>query len=207
MSVRALAAWVALVLGATACGPRRPPPPPTEVEDPALLVSSDELGRDFMVQQKVHATFGDRELVFQAVLQKSGGRLTIVALSLQGTRLFTLEQTGKTVRFERYTARELPFSPWHILVDIHRSYFRRGPAPPLTGRRTVRFGQEVMRETWRDGTLTERTFERPAARASGRITIRYGAGGGELLERPMRYHDGALGYTLVVTPIRFQRLP
>lgn len=195
-----------LVLGflLVACGPPPPPAAALDVEDDSLLVSSEAITPDFIVHQKVHASFGERKMVFQAVIQKAQGRLTIVALTLQGTRLFTLEQSGKTVRFQRYTRSELPFSPRHILVDIHRSYFRRLASPPASGRRVARSGPELLRETWSGGQLIERSIEIVEAKRPERITIRYGAGGASLLERPVRYHNGYLGYTLAVTPLRFK---
>ena len=187
-----------------ACGPRPPPAAALEVEDDSLLASSEAITPDFMVHQKVQASFGERNLVFQAIIQKANGRLTIVALTLQGTRVFSLVQSGKKVTFERYTKSELPFSPRHILVDIHRSYFRRLATPPASGRRVARSGGELLRETWRGGQLVERTIEIIEAKRPERITIRYGAGGPSLLERPVRYHNGYLGYSLTVTPLRFK---
>lgn len=196
----------ALVLGflLVACGPPPPPAAALDVADDNLLVPSEAITPDFIVHQRVHASFGERKMVFQAVIQKAEGRLTIVALTLQGTRLFTLEQSGTTVRFERYTKSELPFSPRHILVDIHRSYFRSLASPPASGRRVASSGGELLRETWRRGQLVERTIEIIEAKRPERITIRYGAGGASLLERSIRYHNGYLDYTLVVTPLRFK---
>jgi hypothetical protein len=179
-----------------ACGPpRRPPAAALDVDHPSLLVASQEIRPDFVLQQKVAARFGERRVVFQAVIQAARGRLTVIALSLQGTRVFTLEQTGRQVSFQRHTRSELPFSPRHILVDIHRAYFR-GPGDSP---------RERVRDREEGGVLVERIVELVGA-GEERIRIRYGQGGARLLERPVRYHNGYLGYTLEVTPVSFKLL-
>jgi len=197
----------AVALAAAPGCPRPPPSPPAaalDVDDPDLLASSEAIEPDFLVHQRVHATFGERELVFQAVIQAARGRLTVIALTLQGARVFTLEQSGKRVSFERHTEMALPFSPKHILVDIHRAYFRfAASAPPRGDHRVFRQKGEIVRETWRRGVLIDRVVELAAAERPERIAIHYGSGGPRLLERPLSYRNGYLGYTLVVTPLRF----
>jgi hypothetical protein len=197
----------ALLLAAVAgCGANQPRAPEPDVEDPALLVSSEDIAPSFTVQQKVHATFREREIVFQAVIQAAGGRLTVVALTPQGQRAFVIEQTGRSVRFRRHVSRELPFSPWHILVDIHRAYFRGTAAQRPDGRHRVAHGREVMFETWRGGRVVRRTFQRAGSRTPGAITIDYAGAGTTLLERTVTYRDRVRGYTLVVTPVRYSPL-
>jgi hypothetical protein len=175
------------------------------VEDPRLLVASEEIRPDFSLHQRVHATFRDRELVFQAIIQTAGGKLTIVALTPQGTRAFVLEQTGKRVTFERHVSRDLPFSPWHILTDVHRTYFRGAAGPRPDGEHTVDHGIEVMRETWQGGVLRTRSFT-PHGKDDPVVTIRYGGSGVSLPQRPVTYRHHELGYTLRVTPVRFKLL-
>jgi hypothetical protein len=129
-------AMVVLGLTLASCGPPRPERPEANIEDPSLLVSTDDMGADVSVEQTVTATHRGRHLTFRAVIQKHADSLTVVAFTAQGQRAFVLTQKQKQVQFEQQSGPELPFSPWHILLDIHRIYFyspeRRAAVPDVT---------------------------------------------------------------------------
>lgn len=193
---------VALLM-ALACGPRLQPINDKEIEKPELLVDTTELGGDFTARQSVEATFRDRKAIFQAIVQKTGERLVIVALTPQGQRAFVLEQRGRTVSFEKSPGAELPFSPWHILVDIHRGIFRGGgPSPKARpdGKHSVAHVLEPMTDTWSGGALTRRVISAHGTERA--IIIDYATpSSGPLYRRPLTYRNHRVGYTLKITPI------
>src|SRR5262249_55424302 len=77
---------------------------------------------------------------------------------------------------------ELPFSPRNVVVDVHRVFFKRLPAPPQAGYSGVVRGElddETVEETWRDGQLRASAFTRPGggrfASSWGRAALGRGA--------------------------------
>ena len=201
-----------------ACGPppapRHPVPPP----DPQVLVHVSELPGDFLAHQEVHATFGSNDLMFQAVVQKRGSVLTIVTLGPDGSRAYLIEQSGKVVRSEKYVSRELPFSPMHILQDVHRCYFMAGESLPSSAdgtgsTRRLRLS-EYIEDDYREQALVRRVFRSVLAGDSSSsqeagptiATVEYSGSGDNLLERPVVYRNEELKYTLDIRPIAYSVL-
>jgi hypothetical protein len=169
-----------------------------QVEDPALLVDVGNIGADFFLQQEVHATFDKRTLIFQAVLQKKGDKLTIVTLAPDGSRAYLIEQVGKKVHSEKFVSRELPFSPWHILLDVHRCYFGQ-PAG----------GPDVYEDAANGGGLTERVVKRgPGGEKPGETIARiaYSGDSDQVLQRRVVYDNVQFGYRLEIRPMNFRLL-
>lgn len=201
--MRPMAAVCFFVL--TGCGgSQKMQGPPPVVEDPALLTSTDDIAKHFVVQQRVRARFGDREIVFHATIQNTERGLVLIAFSPQGQKAFVLQQKGKAVTWENHLGRKLPFSPWRILLAIHRTYFRGSRVPLPDGKHVVDHAKERVRETWQSGRLRERTFENKSTH--NRITIRYGGESRELFESSATYHNETFDYTLEVVPVRFSIL-
>ncbi|MCP4446851.1 MAG: DUF3261 domain-containing protein [Myxococcales bacterium] len=221
--LRVLLLLVVVSVSATtlfACG--HPPARHPVAPDPQVLVDVSEIPGDFLVHQEVRAKFGSDNLVFQAVIQKQGTVLTIVTLAPDGSRAYLIEQSGKVVNSEKYVSRELPFSPIHILQDVHRCYFMAGDSLPSSSQgtgttRTLRLA-EYIDEDYRDQLLVRRVFRTVAAQTgsssdaqdkqAGAVvaTVEYTGPGENLLERPVVYRNQDLNYVLDIRPIAYSVL-
>lgn len=173
------ACTTALALGLLGfgCHPPSNAKPPTQY--PGTLVSTEALGEQwspFMARQKVTAEIGTpptRTASFEGVLQLSGEELLLVGLTPFGTKAFVVRQKGQHVELETFTDQPLPFQPRDILLDIHRTLFLTVPGAPQDGTvETTRDGERIT-ETWKNGKLLQRRFQRLDDNPPGEITIHY----------------------------------
>ena len=198
---RAVLAAAALGL---ACAAARPRP---ELPDyPGVLVRPSVVPGDFIRMQKLVAHFQGDTHSLEAVLQKKGDDLTLVALSPFRTRLFVLEQHGLEMKFTSSLPRELPFPPRYILYDVERVYFRGLNGAPLSdGEHRGNLDGEQVREVWAGGRLLRRDFTRPDL--PGRIAIVYKPGMAGAVSPPLiEIDDGWAGLQLTITTLSEQKL-
>lgn len=197
-------AWAGALLlaGATiACGPSMPAEAPEgELRYPGILHAPGELSPDFAVEQHVEIRKGEGTGGFDAVLQKRAGELVIVGLGPMGIRAFTLKQVGDEAVFEQAMGPKFPFPPRNVLVDIHRAFFKRLPAPPggfPDGVHEGELDEERVVETWRGGELRERAYHRPSFRP-GAVRVTYGPGcrADRCEPATVRIDNGWFGYRL-----------
>jgi hypothetical protein len=178
---------------------------------PGTLIASSELGPDFMARQKLSGTHGDQQFRFEAVLQLRGGVLTVVGLTPFNAKAFVLEQTGTEVEFQQFLERELPFPPQYILQDIHRTWFwhQRLPWGDHPGEESPQAEVEGERvhETWQDGSLVRRTFERLDGAPAGLLRIDYVGGHRSGKPAPHVVIDNAwFGYRLEIETAQWRAL-
>lgn len=176
----ALAGALAGLGALTACTPTPPRGPssdPASLDYPGVLHPPGELTPDLVIEQHVVVSKGDRRGAFDGVLQKLGDELILVGLGPLGVRAFVLRQEGEGARVERTLGPPLPFPPRNVLVDVHRAFFKRLPAPPRDGVHRGRLDGEEVTETWRAGSLVERRFVREEFRP-GAVRVIYGPGCG-----------------------------
>jgi len=202
----------ACVLALAACASRRPPPP----EGPPYggpLVDPKAVSRDFIDRQQITAAYGGRTARFDAVVQKRGDTLTLVALTPFGSRAFVLQQTGGDVTFQSYVPETLPFPPKYILIDVQRVYFAslapEDGGPPPDGEQRGERGGEVEAERWQGGVLLRRTFRRADGSPPGEIVIDYGRegmGADGTPPRAISFDNGWYGYRLEIRTLSHQRL-
>lgn len=193
---------LATLLVLASCGQPVRPVDSREIENAELLVDTAIIGGDFTARHSIEARFGERRAIFQAILQKTGDRLIIVGLTPQGQRAFVLQQRGREVEYDQAPGVELPFSPWHILVDIHRGLFRGGgpsPAPRPDGEHHVAHPLEPMVETWSGGSLTRRVIAIHGVERGA--VVEYAPGSGPLYARSLRFRNLRVGYTLRISPL------
>src|SRR3954471_6587513 len=104
-------------------------------EYPCVLHDPKTVAHDFSVHQSlvVKAVHDGKpaEGQLDAVLQKQGDTLLIVGFGPMNVKAFTLNQTGSRIEFAQFMGPPLPFSPRNVIVDVHRIYFKRLPAPPV----------------------------------------------------------------------------
>lgn len=171
---------------------------------PGELISTADMGSNFLARQKLRGTFGEQEFAFEAVMQLHGGKLTVLGLTPFGTKAFVLTQTGTEVEFEKLIDREIPFPPEYMLQDIHRAWLwhARLPwtdAPPSETAPSVEIAGERVTEQWSENGLVRRTFARLDGQPPGEIRIDYI--GGHRTGRPAKQvvlENGWFGYRLEI---------
>jgi hypothetical protein len=143
-----------------------------EADYPWELLPSDSLGKDLFWRQRISASFQDREESFQAVVQSSNGVLLVVGLSPMGTKSFILRQEGLDSTFEEFVDGEFPFPGRFILIDLQRCFFPLGSTDTIhSGVNLFQFNGETVEETWRDGQLVTRRFQRPGYGEHGEAIV------------------------------------
>ena len=115
---------------------------------------------------------------FDAILQKQGDTLLIVGLGPMNVKAFTLEQRGDRIEFTQLFGPELPFSPRNVVVDVHRVFFQRlpAPAPGYSGTKRGELDGETVEETWQAGELRRAVFTRPGSALRGAVSVELGPG-------------------------------
>jgi len=118
MARRALRAWLLApaLLGAGCLhlpGRARAVP-----ECPGEPVSSDALGGDFLVRQRLRVVHEDRTFALDLVAQKRGGELLLLGFHPLGAKLFTLRQRGLETRVDALPAPALEVPPANALRDF-----------------------------------------------------------------------------------------
>ena len=152
-------------------------------EYPGVLHEPKTLKPDFMVRQTLTIRTKHKgepvEAELDAVLQKQGDTLLIVGFGPMNAKAFTLKQVADRIEFAQFMGPELPFSPRNIVVDVHRVYFKRLPAPTQANYSGVIRGQldgEQVEETWKDGQLRATVFTRPGEKFKGAVRIELAEG-------------------------------
>lgn len=205
---RGRAVAVALVAGLAGASCRSPA---SDLAEPktALLVSSDALGPPFLARQKVVVRRGESTESFEAAVQVHGGKLVLVAMTPMGIKLFTVVQQGQAVQATTSAGLQLPFSPEHVLVDVHRAYFAAIPsAPRADGVHALRVADETLEETWAAGRLERRAFF-PGGGGKPTVTVDYGRGlaPGQAWPPTTVLTDLRRGYTLEILTTGWDPLP
>jgi hypothetical protein len=197
------------------CAPAAPPPAPaprlSERGYPGVLHAPSSYPGDFLDEQKVSATYGDKSVSFEAVVQKQGDEMIILGRTPFGSRAFLLKQKGTEVSFEAYVDREMPFPPRYMLLDVHRALLAGIAAPGAAlsdGMHTLAREEELVTERWEGGRLRERRFRRASGEPAGEIVIVYDGGMGADRAPPRRlsFSNGWFGYRLEITTSSHQRL-
>jgi hypothetical protein len=180
---------------------------------PGELISTAEMGSNFLARQKLRGTFGEQEFAFEAVIQLHGGKLTVLGLTPFGTKAFVLTQTGTEVEFQSLIDREIPFPPEYMLQDIHRAWLWHarlpwGDNPPTLASLpdatdlaapSIEVAGERVTEQWSENGLVRRTFLRLDGQPPGEIRIDYI--GGHRTGRPAKQvvlENGWFGYRLEI---------
>lgn len=204
---------------AAACGgPKRSSVISTHApaEYPGVLHDPKTLPHDFMVRQTltIKTTRDGKpvEAELDAVLQKQGNELLIIGFGPMNVKGFTLSQRGDQIEFKQFMGPELPFSPRNIVVDVHRVYFKRLPAPTdptYTGVLRGELDGETVEETWENGELRASVFSRPAEpKLKGAIRVQMTEGCSPAACEPesATLVNEWFGYTLAIANEGYERL-
>ena len=164
-----LTTWLALA----ACGCSAPPPLPV---CHARLSADDP---DFVLRQSLRFTHAEQTHTVDAVLQKRGETLTLVALAPWGGKAFSIVRTGAQVDFQRHVpADRLPVDPHRVLHDVDRALFCRVATSPTDGDVQRRDDDQTITERWEAGLLRARTFQptHPDLNSRGVVRVDYHPG-------------------------------
>ncbi len=206
-----------MLLALAACGhPPRTSTIRTEApsEYPGVLRDPSTFPHDFMVRQtlKIHTQHDGKpfDAELDAVVQKQGGTLLIIGLGPMDMKGFTLTQKGDQIEFVQFAGPQLPFSPRNIVVDVHRVFFKRLPAPEPRYSGVVRgeLDGEHVEELWKDGQLRASTFTRPGSALKGAIRVQLGEGCTPAACEPVSamLRNEWFGYTLTITNESYEAL-
>ena len=182
---------------------------------PCVLHDPRTLPYDFMVRQRltIRAQHDGQPVEgrFDAIVQKQGDTLLIVGFGPMNVKAFTLTQRGDRIEFAQFMGPALPFSPRNVVVDVHRVFFKRLPAPVQAGYSGVVRGEldgETIEETWRDGQLRASAFTRPGGALQGAVRVELGPGCAPARCEPesATLRNEWFGYTLTIVNEGYERL-
>jgi hypothetical protein len=174
----ALAPLLAILLCAcSALGVRHAPPSP-----PLLAPSS--LGRSIDALQIVRGAHGDQEMAFQCVVEVDAQQLTVIGLSAQGQRLFSLRYDGEKLEAESTALAPTGLDPRRVLADLQLALW------PIAALR-----QSFAGTPWKLGEPA------PATRRllrGGRLVAEVHYGGADPWQGPLWLSNFESGYSLSI---------
>jgi hypothetical protein len=174
---------------------------PEQVALPALAADARP---PFVLEQRLHGRYAEREIEAHVVLQWHEGVLRLVGLAPFGARAFVVEQHGSDVRVENSLGRELPFDPRHVLVDIHRVLFSGFTNVQPDGEHVLRAADGVIRERWHAGHVVERRILPPDGK--GGVVVSFSGAATPVVAPRVRLVNEALGYRLEIDTLTQQWL-
>jgi len=180
---------------------------------PGTLRDPAQLPHDFFVRQTltVHATSPDGKPVsaeLDTVVQKQGPELLIFGFGPMNVRAFKISQRAGLIHFEQYAGPPVAFSPRNIVVDVHRVFFDRLPAP-AEGFEGVLHGEldgESVDESWSAENLRAVVFTRAGQHGAIRITLGEGCGRVYCEPSTAELVNEWFGYSLKIVNEPFERL-
>jgi hypothetical protein len=181
-----------------AFGQTNGPAPPRDY--PGTLRSAVALGADFQWRQQVTAKWPQGTRSFDAVLSKTGDELLLVGLGPMDTPGFVLTLDAKArLDFVNHTGQPARFNPRYVLLDVQRVFYPWFPSASNAGTRETRVDNERVTETWKDGVLTQRTFQRLDNNPPGVIVVMYsGWRAGNRAPERATLKNGWFGYSLTI---------
>jgi hypothetical protein len=201
---------VLVVLGACARSTSIALPGPGAVLGPGPMLSPKAIGEQFLWRQRVTASWGDRSESFDAVLQMHDEQLLLMGLGPMGRPGFIATLTEAGVTFENRSGRSLPFPAEHIMADVQKVFYPWLPpvAASYSGTRAGAHESLMISETYTEGRLVARDFQRSDAIDRGEIRVRY-EGWVPGLSAPQRavLNNAWFGYELTIVTVEQQRLP
>ncbi len=130
----------------------------------------DAVPGDFVLRERQRILSRDRKIMLELVAEKHGSTLVLVGLHRMGQKAFKIVQQGERVSVQTYWGRPA-VRPINVLRDFHRVHFlslarldalhdtKKNETRPTDGERSAAYGEERIREIWRDGRLAQRVFE------------------------------------------------
>lgn len=201
-----------MLLGLAACarGAQSAQPESDMGIGPGPMLAPTAIAERFLWRQRVTASWSDGSESFDAVLQMDGEELMLMGLGPMGRPGFIAKLGASGLSFENRSGRSLPFAPEHIMADVQKVFYPWLPPVPegFTGTRAGEHESLMISETYADGWLLARSFQRSDAADRGELRVRYE--GWQLgLPAPQRatLDNAWFGYELTIVTVEQQRLP
>lgn len=99
--------------------------------DDLVLLKVDALNTSFTARQRVAISWKGDTHRFDAVLEKSPGRLRLLGLGPMNSVGFVLTHTDEGIEFQNRTGQDMPFPPAYIIADVQRILYPWCSASPL----------------------------------------------------------------------------
>jgi hypothetical protein len=129
-----------------------------------LLIPST-YGRTLILEQLIEGSFKGEQYQFHSQLEINADQMLVLGLTAFQTKAFVLRYNGKTVDFENFTNRQMPFPPAMILADIQKVLW---PSLPDRGAwRVVDDAMTNVRLVFFEGRLVTRIQYRGDSRMDG----------------------------------------
>jgi hypothetical protein len=146
--------------------------PPSLPDCPGRIVSTADMGGDFLLRQRLRVRGDGVDVGFELVTQKKGAELTMIGLTSFGAKAFALTQKGTDVRVDSFLGPAWPVPPRNVLRDLNRMSFLAVPGGPFPdGPVEVTLDGTRITERWRHGELLRRSFRRVDGDPGGTVTV------------------------------------
>jgi hypothetical protein len=167
-----------------------------------VLPAPSTIRGDFAWRQRLVASYGEEDFSFQAMLEKSGGTLSLLFLTPYGSRALLLQQTDSRLETRYFVSQRLPFPARYILTDVYRVYFRGMPEAPLAdGVHRMNVDGETFVDRWQGGALLQREVYAATSKEPA-VLIRYQPGASR--EAPadrVELDNRAYGYRIAIDTV------
>jgi len=177
---------------------------------PGPMLAPTAIAERFLWRQRVTASWDDHSESFDAVLQMDGEELILMGLGPMGRPGFIATLSASGVSFENRSGRCLPFAPDHIMADVQKVYYPwlSTVSEGFTGTRAGEYESLQISETYAEGRLVMRTFQRSDAADRGELRVRYeGWQPGRTAPQRASLDNAWFGYELTIVTVEQQRLP
>lgn len=158
------------------------PPHAAPVALPPLAPAT--LGATRNALQVLHGAFGEHDVAFQCVVDVSPAQLTLVGLSAQGQRWFSLRHDGSTLAAEASPQAPAQLDPQRVLADLQLALW---PLPALQ--------QALAGTAWQ---VTEPAPATRRLRREGRLVAEVHYSGADPWQGRLWLSNFEFGYTLAI---------
>jgi len=128
---------------------------------------------------------------YSLIVQKTGTRLVLVALTRFGAKAFSVVQEGRELQVESALGPATVVPPENVLRDVHRARFLTAGASAETGEVETERDGETIRDTWRSGVLVRRVF----SSADGIVDLEFSA------PHTVHIHNRRCGYEAILVDV------
>jgi hypothetical protein len=158
---------------------------------PGVLVPSEQIPDEFLLHMQLQVSSASVATGYSLIVQKTGTRLVLVALTRFGAKAFSVVQEGRDLQVESALGPATVVPPENVLRDVHRARFLTAGVPAETGESETERDGETIRETWRGGVLVRRVF----SSADGIVDLEFAA------PHTVHIHNRRCGYEATLVDV------
>ena len=140
---------------------------------PGQLISTDQMGDDFLLIQRARVEWGEERVVLRLITEKRGDEFVQVGIDPLGAKLFTVRQHGTELDVEAMPAPVLRVAPVNFIRDLHRTRFLRASNQPIHPFAQRELDGTIIKDIWKQDRLVERRFQRLENGPEGVVSLRF----------------------------------